>query len=103
MGIFLRLLALAGLATLLQSCLLYYFLAPKILPENLPGETSLAVLQQAYNQQCGRCHQLVDPSYFDREHPIQAYTQRYQAQNLLNEREALLVVTYIQALAFQTP
>lgn len=87
------------LCSSLQGCLLNLFLAPKIAPEQLPGPPELKGLKQSYATQCSKCHLLINPAYFDAEHPIQRQTQRYLQQKIINEAEAKAITTYIQALS----
>lgn len=95
-----RHLLLLGFSLLcLQSCLLDYFLAPKIAPEDLPVQENARELRDAYAITCGKCHLLVAPRFYDAEHPIERYTQRYRNQRILNAREADVINTYIHALA----
>lgn len=93
----LTLLCLASLA--LQGCILDLFLAPKIEAQQLPGEEALNEFKAAYTTHCSACHPLIHPKYFNRDKPIERYTQRYRKGKLLNARETQIVETYIRALA----
>lgn len=84
---------------LLQGCLLDYFFAPKIALEALPFEPEAVELRDSYANNCGKCHLLIDPQYYDAEHPIERFTLRYRASKIINQREASQVETYIRSLA----
>jgi len=81
--------------------LLELFLSPKISPERLPGSVEMRPLKEAYAQHCAKCHLLIDPVYYSQGHSIQDITRRYIKEKVLNEKEAKMVVTYIQALSIQ--
>lgn len=95
---------ISGLLTFLflQGCILELFLAPKISADKLPGPVELNALKTAYVQHCASCHQLIDPAFYRQGHSIQTLTQRYVKAKVLNQKEAKMVVTYIQALAIQS-
>ncbi len=95
MRIFLMLASLC----LLQSCLLDYFFAPKIAIEALPFEPETVGLKNSYVNTCGKCHLLIDPQYYDAEHPIERFTLRYRENKIINQREASQIETYIRTLA----
>lgn len=90
-----------GLGFGLQACIIDLFLAPKIEAIQLPGEKAIQPLKEAYIRHCGACHPLIHPQYFDRNHPIERYTQRYFSRKLLNTLEVQEVETYIRFLASQ--
>ncbi|HEY9843805.1 MAG TPA: hypothetical protein V6D23_25255 [Candidatus Obscuribacterales bacterium] len=83
----------------LQGCLLDYFFAPKIAAGELPQDPAMESLRSAYITQCGRCHLLVAPRYYNRERPINKFTDRYFSAKIITQQEADEVATYIRALA----
>ncbi|MGV3524816.1 MAG: hypothetical protein ACO1RX_11345 [Candidatus Sericytochromatia bacterium] len=87
----------------LQGCLLDYFFAPKIVESELPADTELMELRDQYVRSCNRCHLMVAPRYFDRDHPIDRYTRRYLDSKIINQREADQVAAYVRALAARLP
>lgn len=84
---------------LLQGCLLEYFFTPKISAGELPVDPQIEPLRTAYISHCGRCHLLVAPRFFTREHPIDAFAARYVAARILTRREADDAAAYIRILA----
>lgn len=84
---------------LLQGCLLEYFFTPKISAGELPVDPQIETLRTAYISHCGRCHLLVAPRFFNREHPIDAFAARYVAARILTRREADDAAAYIRILA----
>ncbi len=98
----LRCLFIVVTCLVLQGCLLDFFFAPKIAPEDLPGSVELRELKSAYATHCGRCHVLVAPRFFDALHPIELYTRRYQLANVISESEQAEVEAYLRALIAET-
>lgn len=88
-----------GLILSLQGCLLEYFFTPKISAGELPVDPQIEPLRTAYISHCGRCHLLIAPRYFNREHPIDAFAARYVAARILTRREADEAAAYIRILA----
>lgn len=82
----------------LQGCLLDYFFAPKIAAGELPSDPAMESLRSTYISQCGRCHLLIAPRYFNSERPIESFTDRYVAAKLISRQEADEVATYIRTL-----
>lgn len=91
-----------GLILSLQGCLLEYFFTPKISAGELPVDPQIEPLRTAYISHCGRCHLLIAPRYFNREHPIDAFAARYVAARILTRREADEAAAYIRILAANT-
>ena len=84
---------------MLQGCLLDYFFAPKIAIDQLPFEPETIELKNSYVNTCGKCHLVIDPQYYDSDHPIERFTQRYREGKIINQREASQIETYIRTLA----
>lgn len=93
-----RALAIGLCCLLLQGCLLNFFFAPKITEAELPGTVELNDLKAAYANNCGSCHILIAPRYFDANQPIERFTSRYRAANIISDVEQAQVNAYLRAL-----
>jgi alkylhydroperoxidase family enzyme len=82
----------------LQGCLLNFFFAPKTTEAELPGTIELNELKAAYANHCSSCHILIAPRYFDANQPIERFTGRYRAANIISDAEQAQVNAYIRAL-----
>lgn len=83
---------------MLQGCLLNFFFAPKTTEAQLPGTVELNDLKAAYANHCGSCHILIAPRYFDANQPIERFTGRYRAANIISDAEQAQVNAYLRAL-----
>lgn len=90
---------ISSCSLLLQGCLLDYFFAPKTSAGELPIDPQMESLRSAYISHCGRCHLLIAPRYFDRERPIDRYTERYVSLKILTRKEADDAAAYIRFLS----
>lgn len=83
---------------LLQGCLLYYLFAPKTDEAHLPDFPEVAAQRKVYVEQCGRCHLLVEPSYFRHNAELKEILQRYRDRRILTAREAEAIDFYLRAI-----